>query len=68
MPKPSTVTVTYTGGQDQVTVLFPSGDFRRVDRGASIDVLPGDAASLSPDEWETSDTPTSIPAAEADKK
>ena len=48
---PATVTVAYTGGQDQVDILFPSGDTRRVVRGASIDVLPSDAAHLSPDEW-----------------
>ena len=49
MAKP--VTVTYTGGIDEVSVLFPSGDFRRVKRGESIDVLPTDAASLSPVDW-----------------
>lgn len=69
-PKPATVTVTYTGGQDQVDIAFPSGAAYRVDRGGSIDVLTVDAAVLSTDEWAgdgvgAAFTPT--PALEADK-
>jgi len=59
-----TVKVTYKGGIDEVVVLFPSGDRRVVARGASIDVLPTDAATLSPDEWDTPTTVTTAPEEE----
>ena len=51
MSKP--VRVTYTGGIDEVSVLLPSGDYRVVRRGDTIEVLATDAASLHPDDWST---------------
>jgi hypothetical protein len=49
MSKP--VKITYVGGIDEVSVLFPSGDQRNVKRGESIDVLASDAAALNPGDW-----------------
>lgn len=70
---PSTVTVTYRGGPDQVDVAFPSGDRRRVARGETVDILPGDAATLSREEWDGDgvgtafdEIPVSTPSQEAD--
>ncbi len=55
--------VTYTGGVDEVVVLFPSGDRRVFKRGDSAEILPGDAATLSSTEWTVAGaTPT--PASE----
>jgi len=58
-----TVKVTYKGGIDEVVVLFPSGDRRVVARGASIEILPTDAATLAPDDWD-GETTTTSPAPE----
>jgi hypothetical protein len=59
------VKVTYKGGIDEVVVLFPSGDRRVVARGASIEILPTDAATLSPDDWDgVTPTPTPTPEEE----
>lgn len=45
------VMVTYVGGVDQVDVLFPSGDTRRITRGQTVELLARDAESLSEIEW-----------------
>jgi hypothetical protein len=56
-----TVKVTYKGGIDEVTVLFPSGDRRTVKRGGTLDVLPADAATLSLTEWDVAGTTPTAP-------